>query len=87
MLAVYSNECELHAGGVELHRGQLLPCFENPQRQRMILRSLQQAGLGEIVEAVEFEKAVLFKVHDSGYLAFLETAHSRWLRHCPVKRI
>src|SRR5690606_31358445 len=64
-------------GGVELHRAQLVPSFELPERAEYIRQSLVAAG-----HALEAPRAygldVLLGVHDAGLVDFLRTAYPRW---------
>jgi acetoin utilization deacetylase AcuC-like enzyme len=62
---------------MELHRGELVPCFESPARAELILRAVQQAGF-EVSEPREFPLEVLHTVHDAGFVEFLRTAHAAW---------
>jgi acetoin utilization deacetylase AcuC-like enzyme len=66
-----------HDGGMELHRGQLVPCFENPARAELILEAVQCAGF-EVSEPREFPVGVLQSVHDAAFVGFLRTAHDAW---------
>ena len=66
-----------HDGGMELHRGQLVPCFEMPSRVDYIVQALRQAGhVLELPRA--FDDAALTRVHDAEFVAFLRTAWARW---------
>ena len=67
----------LHDGGMELHRGELVPCYEMPARVYHILEEIARAGWA--VEAPrEYDDAVLASVHDADYLAFLRGAYDDW---------
>lgn len=66
-----------HDGGVELHRGQLVPCFEMPARADYIARALRDVGHA-FVEAAEHDDSRLARVHDAAFVDFLRTAHARW---------
>jgi len=66
-----------HDGGIELHRGELVPSFEMPARVAYILRALERAGMA--VEAPrEFAPQALLRVHDAGFIEFLRNAHAQW---------
>src|SRR5690606_32410288 len=77
MKIVHSPLHQRHAGGVELHRAQLVPSFELPARAEYIRQSLVAAG-----HALEAPRAygldVLLGVHDAGLVDFLRTAYPRW---------
>jgi len=66
-----------HDGGIELHRGELVPSFEMPARVACILRALERAGMA--VEAPrEFAPQALLRVHDARFIEFLRNAHAQW---------
>lgn len=69
----------LHDGGVELHRGELVPCFEMPARVDYILAAFERRGWA--VEAPRsYDDALLASIHDPHYLAFLKDAWNAWQR-------
>jgi acetoin utilization deacetylase AcuC-like enzyme len=77
MKIIHSPRHALHDGGMELHRGALVPCFEMPSRVDHILAAIARAGWA--VEAPrEYDDAVLSGIHDADYLAFLRSAHDAW---------
>jgi len=77
MNTIHSPLHTLHDGGMELHRGELVPCFEMPARVDHILAAIARAGWA--VEAPrEYDDAVLARVHDADYLAFLRGAYAEW---------
>lgn len=78
MLTIYSNDHHLHHGTAELIDGTLKPCFEMPRRADMVLERVRKVGLGDIAAPREFGLDPVLRVHDAGYVAFLETAWSRW---------
>lgn len=77
MKLIHSPLHVLHDGGMELHRGELVPCYEMPARVDHILAAIARAGWA--VEApLEYHDAVLERVHDADYLAFLRGAYDAW---------
>lgn len=66
-----------HAGGMELHRGELVPCYEKPERADYIRDALLEAGHA-LVPPREFGMDALHDVHEPAYVAFLRTAYGRW---------
>jgi acetoin utilization deacetylase AcuC-like enzyme len=66
-----------HDGGKELHRGELVPCFEMPVRADYILSAVRRAGF-ESSEPRPFPNESLLRVHDAGFVEFLRTAHAEW---------
>ncbi|MGH8352915.1 MAG: histone deacetylase family protein [Pseudomonas sp.] len=78
MLTYYSDDHHLHHGSCELIDGQLLPCFEKPQRADHILQRVRERRLGEVRAPQDFGRAPLERVHSPAYLAFFEGAWARW---------
>lgn len=79
MRTVHSPLHERHRDGMELYRGELLPTFEKPERVAFILAALERAG-HEIVPPRAFPEERILRVHDADYVAFLKSAHARWLK-------
>ena len=78
MLTVYSDDHQLHRGTYELSDGELLPCFETPERADLVLKSVQQAALGDIVEPEIFGLDPVLRVHDPLFVEFLQEAWDLW---------
>ncbi|KGM57722.1 acetylpolyamine aminohydrolase [Lysobacter arseniciresistens ZS79] len=77
MKFIHSPLHSLHDGGKELHRGELVPCYEMPARVDYILSAIARAGW--VVEAPgDYDDALLERVHDADYIAFLRGAHEAW---------
>ncbi|PTL85513.1 histone deacetylase family protein [Vitiosangium sp. GDMCC 1.1324] len=66
-----------HDGGKELHRGELVPCFEMPVRADYILKAVERAGF-KVSEPRPFTQESLLRVHDARFVEFLRTAHAEW---------
>ena len=66
-----------HDGGMELHRGALVPSFESPQRVQFILDALQQRGF-DVVPPRDIPEDRLHRVHDVEFVGFLRGAYARW---------
>jgi acetoin utilization deacetylase AcuC-like enzyme len=77
MQVIHSPLHARHHGGKELHRGELVPCFEAPERAELILQAVRRAGL-RVSEPREFPVEALHAVHDAAFVAFLRTAHAEW---------
>jgi acetoin utilization deacetylase AcuC-like enzyme len=77
MRLVHSPLHALHDGGMELHRGELVSCYEMPARADHILAAITRAGW-RVETPTEHDDAVLARVHDADYLAFLRGAHDAW---------
>ncbi len=78
MLTVYSNDHQLHRGGFELSGGELVPCFECPERADLVLSAMQKAGLGDIIEPQEFGLDPVRRVHNARFVQFLKDAWKLW---------
>jgi acetoin utilization deacetylase AcuC-like enzyme len=78
MLTVYSDDHQLHDGKYELSGGQLLPCFECPQRADLVVAAVRQAGLGDIVAPHDFGLDPIRRVHDGRFVQFLQDAWGLW---------
>ena len=77
MKLIHSPLHALHDGGMELHRGELVPSYEMPSRVDHILAALSREGWA--VEAPrEYDDAVLMSVHDADYVDFLRGAYDAW---------
>ena len=77
MHIIHSPLHALHDGGMELHRGALVPCFEMPSRVDHILAAIARAGW-TVQPPREYDDAELTGVHDADYLAFVRGAHDAW---------
>ncbi|BDG10754.1 histone deacetylase family protein [Anaeromyxobacter paludicola] len=77
MRVVHSPLHARHQGGKELHRGELVPCFESPARAELILEAVRRAGF-EVSEPRALSAQELLGVHDAGFVDFLRTAHAEW---------
>ena len=78
MEIIYDEGHRRHAGRVELGVGELVPCFEKPERAEFVLAALRGAGVGEIAAPDRHGLAPLSRVHSEPYLGFLRTAWSEW---------
>ena len=77
MIVVDNPAHRLHDGGMEMHRGGLVPCYEMPSRADFILAALREAG--HPVRAPDaFPDDALLAVHDEAFVAFLRGAWARW---------
>lgn len=78
MLTIYSNDHQLHRGGFELCGGELVPCFESPERADLVLAAVRDAGLGEVAEPRDFGLDPIHRVHDARLVEFLQEAWKLW---------
>ena len=77
MKIVYSPLHQLHDGGMELHRGELVACYECPARADYIRDALIDAGHA-LCEPEAFAVDDLLGVHDADFVEFLRSAWARW---------
>ena len=75
MKIVYSEAHRAHAGGMEFVNGGFVPMFEKPERMDMVLAQIEAAGFGEMLEPQSFDLTAAERVHDAGYLDFLQSAY------------
>ncbi len=80
-MIVFSDPSHRLHDPTEPHRfgGTLLPPAEVAERAERILRGLDAVGGFSVRRPPEVEREVLLAVHTAPYLAFLETAHARWV--------
>lgn len=79
MLAFYNEHHAQHKGRFEIFRGEMVPCFEKPERADMVLAEFERRGLGRVVTPQGVPLVSLERVHAPRYLAFLRNAWSEWL--------
>lgn len=79
MLTFYNEQHAQHAGKVEIYRGEILPCFEKPQRADFVLAELERRNLGQIVTPQGVPLMSLEKIHSPRYLDFLRHAWQEWV--------
>ena len=79
MLTIYNDQHALHQGKVEMFRGELVPCFEVPDRVDHVKHELERRGLGPLQVPDDFDEALLAKVHAPRYLDFIAHAWEEWV--------
>ncbi|MDO8438696.1 MAG: histone deacetylase family protein [Telluria sp.] len=79
MLAFYNEHHAQHRGRYEMFRGDLVPCFEKPERADMVLAEFERRGLGQVVTPHGVSLASLERIHSARYLHFLRNAWSEWI--------
>ena len=78
MLTVFSEQHALRNARTELYGGELVPPFECPVRAEHIVERVRQVSLGEIVAPRHFDIDAITRVHDVGFILFLETCWEEW---------
>jgi acetoin utilization deacetylase AcuC-like enzyme len=84
MLTFYNELHSQHRGRHEFFRGELVPCFEKPERVDQVLAELGRRGLGQIVTPHSVPPMTLERVHTPRYLAFLRNAWAGWVALDPA---
>jgi acetoin utilization deacetylase AcuC-like enzyme len=79
MITIYSPDHRHQDAHAELTDGQLVAPYENPQRADRILTQIQQSNLGLVLPPKEFGLEPILRVHDRGFVSFLQSAWSEWL--------
>ncbi|MDA0333244.1 MAG: histone deacetylase family protein [Proteobacteria bacterium] len=78
MKIIYSEAHRQRASKTELYGGELVPPFECPERVDFILKRLSDKNFGTILDPHPVVSSAVHKIHDAGYLAFLNTAWDEW---------
>jgi len=78
MQIFHSDIHHRHRGRVEFFRGEMVPCFETPERADHVLAAMKAQAIGPIAEPLPFGLEPIARVHAPRYLRFLETAWARW---------
>jgi acetoin utilization deacetylase AcuC-like enzyme len=83
MIVLFSSQHEQHAPAYEFFRGERVPCFESPCRAEFVYKELIARG-HSIRAPISESRTILSQVHTQRYLAFLESAWSRWIAVDPA---
>ncbi|MDP3760753.1 MAG: histone deacetylase family protein [Ramlibacter sp.] len=84
MLTFYNDKHHLHRGKLEMFRGELVPCFEVPDRADHVLRELNARGLGHVETPPPFTASAITRVHSQRYVDFLAGAWDEWVALNPA---
>ncbi|MGZ8293841.1 MAG: histone deacetylase family protein [Telluria sp.] len=84
MLAFYNEHHVQHRGRLEMHRGEMAPCAETPERLELVVAEFARRGLGQIVTPHGVPLMTLERIHTPRYLHFLRSAWSEWLALDPA---
>ena len=74
MKTVFTPDHILHSPAQELADGRFIDYFEKPSRAEIVLKYVTEAALGPVIAPTAHDDSAIKKVHDAGYLAFLEGA-------------
>ncbi|MCV0425583.1 MAG: histone deacetylase family protein [Roseibium sp.] len=78
MKTVFSDIQLTHAPAQEISDGELKPAVEIPSRAEIVLKTVKERQVGEVVSPEEFPIRPLHRVHSPDYVAFLEGFWDRW---------
>ncbi|WP_417688048.1 histone deacetylase family protein [Roseibium sp.] len=78
MKTVFSTIQLTHAPTHEISDGQLKPAVEIPSRAQIVLDTIRERRLGEVIGPEDFGARPLRRVHSPEYLAFMESFWERW---------
>ncbi len=84
MITFYNHLHTLHQGKLEMFRGQLVPCFEVPERVEHVLAEIERRQLGPVRQPTVFDDRVLQAIHTPRYLDFLAHAWDEWVALDPA---
>ena len=78
MLTVYSTDHVLRDAKTELYGGELVPPFECPERVQHVLERIHAVNLGEVIGPEDFSLGPVLRIHDPGFVEFLESCWTEW---------
>ena len=79
MKTVYTKNHILRNSKTELFGGELVKPFERPERMEYILSEIKTRKLGPILDPVNFDMDIIYKIHDKKYVDFLNNAWNEWV--------
>jgi acetoin utilization deacetylase AcuC-like enzyme len=80
MKIVYTDDHRQQFAQGELYGGEFVTPFERPSRIEYILRELKNRKMADFVAPEPLDMRPVRKVHEKGFLKFLETAWSDWIK-------
>lgn len=80
MKVVYTDEHRKHFPKGELYGGEFVTPFERPSRMEYILSELGSRNMADIVAPKPLDLAAIHRIHNPGFLTFLETAWDDWIK-------
>ena len=67
-----------------MFRGEMVPCFEVPDRVDHVAKELQRRQWGRILAPDAFDDSLLYSIHPARYLDFLKGAWAEWVALDPT---
>lgn len=80
MKTVFSEDHRKHFAQGEIYGGEFVTPFERPSRMEYILRELKNRKMTDIIPPSPIDMRPVRKIHDKGFLTFLETAWEEWTK-------
>jgi len=80
MKIVYTEKHRLRDADTELYGGELVKPFERPSRMDYILARNEQVNAGALIEPDDFGMDPILRIHDDGYVSFLQSAWQEWVK-------
>jgi acetoin utilization deacetylase AcuC-like enzyme len=78
MKIVYTDDHRNHFPQGEVYGGELVTPFERPSSMEYILRELKSRKMNDFVAPGKLNMQTVKKVHDKGFVEFLENAWADW---------
>lgn len=78
MKTVFSDIQLAHAPAQEISDGELKPAVEIPSRAEIVLKTIKERQVGDVVAPEEFPIRPLHRVHGADYVSFLEGFWDKW---------
>jgi acetoin utilization deacetylase AcuC-like enzyme len=78
MLVVYSQDHQYHNPKIEFVDGQFSSPFDHPRRAETVLEQIGDRDLGRIITPKDFGLEPILRVHDAGFVHFLQTFWDEW---------
>lgn len=78
MKTIYSDDHRLQDGKSELAGGQLVPCFEMPQRADLVLARVNEVGLGDVLAPLDYGIDPIARVHTMPFIEFMRDIWAEW---------
>lgn len=79
MKTVFSNAQLAHTPAQEISDGELKPAVEIPSRAEIVLSTVRDRNVGDILAPDEFPIRPIQRVHATEYVSFLEGFWDRWI--------
>lgn len=78
MDTIFTEKHHLRNSKTELYGGQLVEPFERPSRAEYIIDRVRTVGLGDVLGPDDFGMDPILKIHDAGFVDFLQSAWTDW---------